>query len=310
MTRLVNLISLLGSVWIATCAISAAQASDSARTLARYPSPTFLENLYVAADDMIYVTNYTGRGIERIAPGKPAERFVNLTAHPVSLLASGDGFVVAVHGASFVDGPAFIGSGRLLRLDRQGTVIKDIPARDAGMLNGMVQAPDGAILIADSIKGQILRFDPGTDAVSVWFSDPVLIAQTTPHFLPGANGLKFKERSLYVSSSATRSLYRLAIQNDRPVGSLEKVVELQGADDFIILPEGGYVVATHGDRVVKVDATGNITPLTTDVRVRGNTAVGVIGSGSTRKAVVLGTGGFSEGGKDDATVLAIPLPQQ
>jgi hypothetical protein len=94
-----------------------------------------------------------------------------------------------------------------------------------------------------------------------------------------------------------------------PAGPLEPVAEgLPGADDFAPLGEGGFIVTTHADRVVTIDATGAVATLTTDPRVRGSTAVAVMGDGADRRVIILGTGGFSEDAGEDAVVLAVPLP--
>lgn len=298
---------------VIACAPAGPEKTDAGAApvaLTTYPSPTFLENLSVAADGTILFTNYTGKSIERLpAGGAPAATFARLDVHPVSILPQGDGFLVAAHGTSFTQGPSFIGTGVLIALDANGAETGRTPAPDAGFLNGMVEAPDGAILIADSVKAQILRFDPATRALSVWFADPALAPGADP-FRPGANGLKIANGALIVSSSATRTLYQIALSpSGLPQGPLTPVIaELPGADDFVVLPEGGYAVATHADRVVKIGADGVTTLVTDDPRVRGSTAVALVGEGGARRLVVLGTGGFSEGLTEPAVVLGVSLP--
>ncbi len=57
---------------------------------------------------------------------------------------------------------------------------------------------------------------------------------------------------------------------------------LRGADDFAPQGEGGFIVTTHGDTVVTIDATGAVATLTTDPRVCGSTAVAMMGDGQGR----------------------------
>ncbi len=287
-----------------------AGAASASLELASYPAPTFLENLTVAAEGAILFTNYTGKSIERLpAGGGAAATFARLDVHPVSILPQGEGFLVAAHATPFTAGPSFLGTGVMVALDATGAEIARTPAPQAGFLNGMVEAPDGGVLIADSARAQILRFDPQTRAFSIWFADPVLAPNAEP-FLPGANGLKIDDGVLIVSSSATRKLYQIALSpNGLPQGPITPVdANLPGADDFAVLPEGGFVVATHGDRVVAVGADGIAKPITDDPRVRGSTAVALTGYGAERRLIVLGTGGFSEGLGQPAKVLAIPFP--
>lgn len=302
----------MSALGLLACTPKSEPAAPAAPTaLATYPSPTFLENLVTTADGALYFTNYTGKAVEVLRPDAPVAVFAQLDAYPVSILPLGEGYLVVAHGASFADGPAFIGTSKLLVLDASGKVTSTIPAPQAGFLNGMLAAADGSILIADSVKSQILRFDPASGALTTWFADPLLAPQTEPDFRPGANGLKATDGGLIVSSSAQKALYKIAIGPDSaPSGGLTPIVtDLPGADDFAPLPEGGFVVATHSDRVVRVGADGAISTITDDPRIRGNTAVALQGSGPDRRVVILGTGGFSEGLKGDAVVLAAPLPE-
>jgi sugar lactone lactonase YvrE len=288
----------------------AAETSKGPVSLASFAAPTFLENLTVAADGAILFTNYTGKTVERLpAGGGAVEAFVPIDVHPVSIVPLGEGFLVAAHATPFTAGPSFLGTGVLVSLDGAGKETARTPVPQAGFLNGMVTAPDGAILIADSAKAQILRFDPQTRTISVWFADPVLAPSAEP-FLPGANGLKLEDGVLMVSSSATRTLYQIALSpNGLPQGPMTPfVANLPGADDFVVLPEGGFAVATHGDRIIRVALDGAVTPITDDPRVRGATAVALAGEGADRRLVILGTGGFSEGLGQPAVVLAVPFP--
>ncbi len=289
----------------------AAPVAPAAQALASYAGPAFLENLTARPDGGVLFTNYTGMAVELLPPGGPARTFAALDVHPVSIIPLDDGYLVAAHATPFTAGPGFIGSGVLVTLDANGNVTgAAVTASRAGFLNGMVALPDGGVLIADSVKAQILRFDPDSRALDVWYADPELAPQETPAFRPGANGLKLRDGALIVSSSAKTALYSLAIGADgKPAGTLTKIVgDLPGTDDFAVLPEGGFIVATHGDRIVLVAPDGAVATLTDDPRILGSTAVGLVGEGAARRAIILGTGGFSEGGKADAVVLSVPAP--
>ena len=247
---------------LAGCQPKTAKEAPAGEVLASYPGPTFLENLYVAPDGALFFTNYTARTVELVRPGQPAQTFAQLDSHPVSLLPRGEGFLLAVHTAPFTDPAALAGSGRILMLDKEGFVTEAVDAPDSGFLNGMATLPDGSVLIADSVKAQILRFDPETGALAAWFSDPQLAPAVEPRFLPGVNGLKLVGGVLWLTSSARKALFRLPLTPDgQPAGPLEVMAEnLPGADDFTPLPEGGFLLATHADRVVKITAAGEVQP--------------------------------------------------
>lgn len=308
-------IGLLCSLALAGCNQQSKPAPESnaagAQVLAEFPGPTFLENLYVAPDGAVYFTNYTGKAIERRLPNGSVAPFTILDSYPVSLAPMGLGFLAAVHATPFTQGN-FAGSGRLLRIDHMGMVMEAFDAPEAGFLNGMAALPNGDVLVADSLKAQILRFDPKARTLTAWFSDPQLAPQTQPSFLPGANGLKLVGSDLIISSSARKALFRLPLTPDfQPAGPLQMLVDaLPGADDFAPLPEGGYLLATHGDSILRIAPNGATSVLTNDPRIKGATAVALMGDGAARRAVILGTGGFSAGDSADAVVLSVPAPPQ
>ncbi len=279
--------------------------------LASFDAPAFLENLIVEDDGSIIFTNYTGKSLHRIAPDGAVSVLANLDVHPVSLIRQGETFLVSAHAIAFTAGPSFIGSGQLLTLSATGEVLSSLAVPEAGFLNGMVANPAGdKILIADSAQAQILAYDPAAGTVGTWYADPLLAPQTEPSFSPGANGLKLEDGALLVSSSATRTIYRLGIGDDgAAVGPLTPVIaDLPGTDDFLVLPEGGYIASTHSDRVVKIAGDGTIETLTDDARLKGNTSVALRGEGDERTLIILGTGGLSEGLSEPGVVLAIRLP--
>ena len=286
-------------------------AAAAPAVLASFDAPAFLENLIVEEDGSIIFTNYTGKSLHRIAPDGAVSVLASLDVHPVSLIRLGETYIVSAHAIPFTAGPSFIGSGQLLSLSATGDVLSILPVPQAGFLNGMVVSPvDEKILIADSAMAQILVYDPAVGSVDTWYADPLLAPQTEPFFLPGANGLKLEDGALLVSSSANRTIYRLGVGEDGTAqGPLTPVIaDLPGADDFIVLQEGGYVASTHADRVVKISKDGTLETLTDDARIKGNTSVALRGEGEERTLIILGTGGLSEGLSQPGVVLALRLP--
>ncbi len=279
--------------------------------LARYPGPTFLENLAVLPDRSVLLSNYTAKRVDRWHPEDGGSAFARLNDHPVAILPLGPDYLITAHGRPFTEGEAVIGSGVLLGVDAAGVVQDRIEVPQAGFLNGMTELGDGTVLIADSVRGQILRFDPASRGISQWFSDPDLAPRLEPGFIPGTNGLKRLGDAIYVSCSAKRTLYRLRIgPGEQAIGPLTPVTAaLPGADDFEVLPDGRFLVATHQDRVILADQFGMMTTVTDDPIVAGSTAVALWGTGRDRRLLILGTGGFSEGGTGDAALVMARLPE-
>ena len=305
------MITMLGAVACLAGSAAEAKAASDPVVLASYPAPAFLENLTLASDGAVLFTSYLGKTIERIGPDDAVTRFATLDVHPVSILPYRDGFLVAAHRIEFTAGPSFLGSGELIMLDAEGKATSRVALPQAGFANGMLMLVDGSVLIADSGAGAILRFYPASGKIETFFQDTRLAPSAPPAFLPGANGLKRMGDRLIISSSAAKTLFSLPLSaTGVPAGPMTVLAEgLAGADDFVVLPEGGLIVATHGTSVVRIMADGSRTTLIDDPRLAGNTALAVRGSGADRALLILGTGGLAEGRNEPGVVMAVPLPE-
>lgn len=287
-------------------AVTSAQVSPVA-TVAEYPTGTFLENLDVLSDGRIVFTSYFGKTIEVLDRGK-ARTFAKLSAHPVSILAIGNGFLVAAHGQPFVSGPAFVETQHFLLLDRTGREIAAFKAPDARFLNGMVRHVGSTVLVADSIAGTIWRVDPRKRSVTVWIMHEALTQDAAvKEFKPGANGLKWNARRLVISNSSRGTLSTLGVSADgRPAGPLTVLAEVGPVDDFAVDKSGAILFTTHGQALKRRAVDGTITTLM-ETGCDGCTAVALVkGQGRSDALVVLTTGGLSEGRKEPARVLQLP----
>src|SRR5215471_6306393 len=74
--------------------LNAAAQAPIVETVAEYPTGTFLENLDVLPDGRIVFTSYFAKTIEVLAAKAKPRTFATLSAHPVGILAVGDGFLV------------------------------------------------------------------------------------------------------------------------------------------------------------------------------------------------------------------------
>jgi hypothetical protein len=277
-------------------------------TVAEYPAGTFLENLDVLPDGRVVFTSYFAKTIEMLEGKAKARTFATLSAHPVSILAIGDGFLVSAHGKPFVSGPGFVETQQFLLLDREGREIGSFPAPDARFLNGMVRHTGGTVLIADSIAATIWQVDPKARSMRPWLRDAALAQDpAVKEFKPGANGLKRQGDLLLISNSSRGAIHKVAIGSDgSPVGAVTEVAKVGAIDDFVVGPQGEIIFATHGAKLQRRAADGTTTTLL-ESGCDGCTAVAFVKDGSGADALlILTTGGFSEGRKDPARVLRLP----
>jgi hypothetical protein len=284
-----------------------AGAEEPTRTIATYPSGTFLENLAQGSDGEIVVTSYFDRTLLRWSGQEAPSVLAALDVHPVGVLVREADIVLTAHGASFADGPAFTQTNAFVLLDREGGILRTIPVPDARFLNGLVEVAPGIVLAADSLAGRIWRLHVEGSDVSVWLEDPLLTTDPAANDQsPGANGLKIRDGMLYVSNSSRRALYRVALDGSKAAGALELFAETGSIDDFAFLADGSIAAASHGAAVIRIARDGPVSTLL-DSGCDACTAVLPVAPGN--ELLVLTTGNLLDGGSAPARILALPAPR-
>jgi sugar lactone lactonase YvrE len=281
-----------------------ALASSESMTIARYPHGNFLENMSVRNGRDLLYTSYVDRRIWRWTGSGEPRLFASLDVHPVAVLARRHDVIVSAHGESFLDGPDFLKTQKILVLGSKGTIVRQIAIADARFLNGLVALEPDTILAADSALGRIWQLAPSTGKFAPWLSDQ-LLGQDPENLSqrPTVNGLKLHNGWLYFSNSARGALYRLKIQNAQPNGAIEEFAKTGPIDDFTFLPDGSIAAATHGAKLLLIKPDGSVSDLMQS-GCDGCTAVAVFGG----RLIVTTTGNLLEGGGEPARLISISLP--
>lgn len=283
-----------------------ARAQTGPEILARFPNGTFLENLVVEPDGRVLFTNYFARQLEVWSPTAGHAGFASVPDHPVSLTPLGHGRqALAVHGASFMDGPAAMrGRAALLLLAPDGSAMRRIALAEAIFPNGALLLAPGQLLLADSGLGRIWQVDLETGAATTWLEHP-LLAPVAGQPYPGVNGMKRLGDTLLLSNSAQRSLLRVRLGG--ALGAPERVAEMTtGIDDFAVARDGTIYAATHAAGLARLAPRGTAPTAIAAPGVEGSTAVALTPDG--RGLYALGTGGFSSGGRGEAVLARVAIP--
>jgi hypothetical protein len=285
-----------------------AWAQPGPEILARFPNGTFLENLVVEPDGRVLFTNYFAKRLEVWSSSAGQAPFATVPDHPVSLTQLGGGRqVLAVHGASFMDGPAAMrGRAALLLLAPNGTVTRRIALPDAIFPNGAMLTSSGQLLLADSALGRVWQVDLETGAATPWLDDP-LLSPVAGQPYPGVNGIKRAGDALLLSNSAQRSLLRVRLAGGAAPSAPEQIARMTtGVDDFVVAGDGVIYAATHAEGLARLAPSAD-TPTTMPAQgVEGSTAVALTPDG--RALYALGTGGLSSGGRGEAVLARIAVP--
>jgi sugar lactone lactonase YvrE len=223
------------------------------RAVATWPASTFVENLAIDSRGAAFVTLHSHNGTDRYDPatGRIAP-FADLPAPPMDLAFGTDG-LLWVTGGPFPKDPGYI-----WRITPDGTVEHWVDLPDAIWMNGCTFHPDGRTLLAcESETGRILAIGtlvPGR--WSDWLVDDRLKPEE-PNF-PGANGIKFRDGSAWISVSGRWLMLRTTLEPDGRPGLVEPALTSLLGDDFAFGASGSLYVATHvAQTVVRIDAAEN-----------------------------------------------------
>lgn len=295
----------LGAGAAALCVTAAAgqvAPTPIVETIAQYPHGQFLENNATAADGALLITSYVDRTILRWSGAGQPEPLSRLDVHPVGIVATGNRIVISAHGASFLEGPAFVRTNQMLVLDSAGRVVQRTAVPDARFLNGLVDLGADHVLVADSLAGVIWLYRPSTGAISEWLRAPELATDpsaTDPR--PGANGLKLRGDWLYVSNSSRGTIYRIRVADRTPEGALSVFARTGPVDDFAFMPDGTIAATTHGARLIRVDPSGTVSSLLAS----GCDACTSVASLADGDLIVTTSGNLLEGGDAPARLLRV-----
>jgi hypothetical protein len=239
-----------------------------AKVITSFPVNTFLENLAIAPDGTIFVTNHEIGTIVRITPdgNQQIHASVEGKVSGLAFTANAD-LVVTGWNADFIPVVS------LVTVDGQVETLLNIP--EAIFLNGITPLSSTQYLIADSYRGAIWVIDIAQRRSSIWLEHPMLARSNPENIIPAANGLKRFGNDLYVSNTEKMLLLRIPMTTNNEAGEPEIFVQQTNIDDFAFDVEGNLYGATHiYNSVVRITPDGSTTIIAqAEQGVIGSTAV-------------------------------------
>jgi hypothetical protein len=182
-----------------------------AEVITSFPVNTFLENLAIASDGTIFVTNHEVGKIVRITPDGNQQIHASVEGKVSGLAFTSNGGLVAT-GWNADSIPVV----SLITVD--GTVETLLILPEAIFLNGITPLSGTQYLIADSYRGAIWLIDIAQRRGSIWLEHSLLARSNAENVIPAANGLKRFGNFLYVSNTEKMLLLRI------PVGNADELV--------------------------------------------------------------------------------------
>jgi len=276
------------------------------RVLASYPSGTFLENLEAQTDGRLLFTDYPGKTIEQLSPEGKASTFATLSAYPLGIISTPDGYLVTANGKSVLLGEDASQSQQLLLLNEKGKQIGKFDAPQARALNGMVRLDNDTILAADSAAGTIWKVDVEKQEITLWIQDKYLSPIADQEvYKPGANGLKMHPDGLLVSNTSLGTLSLIKVDKDgKPASKPEVIAKVGMIDDFWVKDDGSIIFTTHEASIKSLSADGDIKVVATQ-DLLGNTAIAPYPPNQSESFAVTTDGGLYFGSKESAKLVLV-----
>lgn len=251
-----------------------------AKVITSFPVNTFLENLAIAPDGTIFVTNHEAGKIVRITPDGNQQIHASVEGKVSGLAFTSNGGLVAT-GWNADSIPVI----SLITAD--GTVETLLKLPNAIFLNGITPLSETQYLTADSYRGAIWFIDIAQGHSSIWLEHSLLARSSSENVIPAANGLKRFGNFLYVSNTEKMLMLRIPLGIANAPGEPEIFVEQTNIDDFAFDVEGNLYGATHiYNSVVKITPDGSTTIIAqAEQGVIGSTAVAFGQTQSDRTAI-------------------------
>jgi sugar lactone lactonase YvrE len=254
--------------------------------VASWPAGHFAENLVIDRSGTVLVSLFSHSRIDRYDPATGNVTLFAKTPAPVAGLAfDGNGTLWAT-GGRLGDPPGYV-----WRFASDGQCEEWVRISDARFMNGCALHPNGrTLLVCESVTGRILAVDLTAPAWDSWITDDLL--RPCHEQMPGANGIKLRDGSAWISVTDSNLLVRAPIRSDGRAGDLQITVKNLRADDFAFDADGALYVTTHpANTVLRLAPDGSRTTIAGPAQgVVGSTAC-AFGRGNERASLYVTTNG-------------------
>ena len=209
-----------------------------AEVVATWPVGTFLENIAALPDGGFVISAHSERQLLHCTSRGEHRPLATPPLPTMGLVVDGERvFVVA--------GEPGTAPGVLFEVGPDGRVQERLTLPGNVFLNGFTPGHAGRAYTVDSVRGEVIAVDLRAFTARVVLADELLAKCSAEPMVPGANGIKADDTSLWITNTDRALLLRADLHADGSVGPLAVVAEHLRGDDLALDVEGNAYIATH-----------------------------------------------------------------
>jgi sugar lactone lactonase YvrE len=273
-----------------------AAALSPAAVIVTYPPGTILENVAIASNGDLFVSDLGSGSLFRVSPAGSSTLFGQVSGPLAGVALDTDGTLVGTSGTS------------LYRFAADGTSSLVVDIAGAAFLNGVTVFSAGTFLVTDDTANTIWKVNAAAGSASPWLIDPLLVPD--PGGLPfGPNGIKIFGGAVFISNTGSGTIVRVQILPDGSAGAPTVYASSLFVDDFAFGADGSLFGATQVGEIIRLYANGVRTSLPTGTLGDAAVAFGRT-AGDSQDLYVVNNGGAFLGlpdGPEAASVVRIAV---
>ena len=209
-----------------------------AEVVATWPVGTFLENIAALPGGDLVLSVHSERQLLRCTSRGEHRPLATLPLPTMGLVVDGERvFVVA--------GEPGTAPGVLFEVGLDGSVQERLTLPDNVFLNGFTPGHAGRAYAVDSVRGEVIALDLQRFTARVALADERLAKCSELPMVPGANGLKADDTSLWITNTDRATVLRADLGGDGSLGPLRVVAEHLRGDDLALDVDGAAYITTH-----------------------------------------------------------------
>jgi hypothetical protein len=262
----------------------------ASHVVAEFPKNTFLENLVIDDNGIVYLTSHEEGVVYRVDRAGKRQQHARIDGKLAGIVkAPGQGLVLT--------GSPKEGAQTVFLLNQKGQSLGSIAMPEAAFLNGIAALDAQTYLVADSYAATIWKVNIKTKQVSRWLQHALLARADDKNPIPAANGIKMDalRKRVLVSNTAKQLLIEIPLGSASAAGTPKVLLDRVNVDDFSIAKDGRIYAATHiYNSVIRIDPDAKLTVIAEAAQgVTGSTAVALHNArGGSQELFITTNGGM------------------